>query len=120
MSIINVDVFAELMETSAETKKRCKQVMGCFTAAVEALINTESKDGNDTDKAETMSRVRNHLKNAAKFIIKLNDLCGKRLCNAYISADDSSQAIEIYHELTWNADESMKNGLLTGIKSDSR
>ena len=112
MSIINVDVFAELMETSAETRRRCKQVLGCFTAAVEALINTESKGVNDTDKAETMSQVRNHLKNASKFIIRLNDLCGKRLCNAFIRADDSRQAIEIYRELTQNAYESMKKRVL--------
>ena len=108
MSIINVDVFGELMKSSAETRKKCKQVIGCFTAAFDALNGDESVD-----------QLRNHLKNAAKFIIRLNDLCGKRLCNAYIRSDDYNQTAEIYHELTQNAYESMKKRvLLNGKEGD--
>ena len=108
MNIINVDVFGELMKSTAETRKKCKQVIGCFTAAFDALNGDESVD-----------QLRNHLKNAAKFIIRLNDLCGKRLCNAYIRSDDYNQTAEIYHELTQNAYESMKKRvLLNGKEGD--
>ena len=108
MSIINVDVFGELMKSTAETRKKCKQVIGCFTAAFDALNGDESVD-----------QLRNHLKNAAKFIIRLNDLCGKRLCNAYIRSDDYNQTAEIYHELTQNAYESIKQRvLLNGKEGD--
>ena len=108
MSIINVDVFGKLMKSTAETRKKCKQVIGCFTAAFDALNGDESVD-----------QLRNHLKNAAKFIIRLNDLCGKRLCNAYIRSDDYNQTAEIYHELTQNAYESMKKRvLLNGKEGD--